>query len=105
MARNLRKNTTEAEAILWNEIRNKKIKGYKFRRQHPLSNYIADFYCHEARLVIEVDGEIHEYSKEYDECRSSMLNEYGITIIRFSNNEIFNDLNSVISRIYLELER
>ncbi|HEX2396443.1 MAG TPA: DUF559 domain-containing protein [Bacteroidales bacterium] len=103
MARSFRKEATEAEDILWNEIRNKRIKGFKFRSQHPLSNYIADFYCHEARLVIEVDGEIHEHSKEYDECRSYMLSELGIKVIRFKNDEIVNDLNSVISRIYLEL--
>ena len=71
-AMELRRTMTEAEIILWNELRNKKLNGYKFRRQHPIKNYVADFYCHEARLVVEVDGEIHkdESTKEYDEKRT-----------------------------------
>jgi len=100
-ARTLRKDQTEAEKILWGHLRNKRLGGYKFRRQHPIKNYIADFYCHEARLVIEVDGKIHTAHDQqvYDEGRTYNLREEGVKVIRFRNEEITNDIGFVLERI------
>ena len=95
----LRKNMTAAETFLWSKIRMKQLKGYWFYRQKPVGNFIADFYCHKAKLVIELDGEIHNQQKEYDLGREAEMEKYGIKIIRFTNDEVFNELNSVIEKI------
>lgn len=99
--RNLRKCQTEAEAILWNEIRNRKLLGIKFRRQHSFSNYIFDFYCAEKQLVIELDGSIHMLAeqKRYDEERESILHGYGFNVLRFQNRRIFDELETVLIEI------
>ena len=88
-AKELRKQQTHAEEILWNYLKTKPF-GFKFRRQHPFSNYILDFYCHSLKLVIEVDGSIHnlEEVKRNDEARQKLLEEDGMTVIRFSNGNI-----------------
>jgi very-short-patch-repair endonuclease len=101
----LKKEMTEAEIILWNALRNCRLNGFKFRRQHPVLRFIADFYCHEAKLIVEIDGDIHNNftRQEYDEGRSNELNEYGIKVIRFSNNDVMNKLNEVLQRINLEI--
>ena len=100
-AQALRKASTEAENLLWQELRNRKLAGLKFRRQHPISNYIADFYCNEKTLVIEVDGNIHNEPaiKEYDKARTQVLNSMGIQILRFTNDEIKNNMPDVLQRI------
>jgi very-short-patch-repair endonuclease len=100
-AHSLRRKMTEAEKRLWNELKNRKLNGLKFRRQHPLRWYIADFYCHERRLVIELDGEIHEKNsiKENDQNRSAELDRLGIIIIRFKNEQILNSLSEVLNEI------
>ncbi len=92
---------TEAEKLLWRELRNRRLKGFKFRRQHPISHFIADFFCHEARLIIEVDGGIHgiEDQKEYDFMRSNEIEQLGIKVIRFTNEEIEQDIKRVLERI------
>jgi very-short-patch-repair endonuclease len=100
-ARDLRKNETSAEDLLWRNLRNRKLSGLKFRRQHPLDKFIADFYCHEKRLVIEVDGSVH-YSrdaKESDEGKTYELKELGITVLRFRNEEVLNDMSLVLKKI------
>ena len=104
-AKFLRNSMTEAENKLWNELRDRRLDGYKFRRQHPIKRFIADFYCHEAKLVVEVDGEIHneESNKEYDEGRTYELAEYSIRVIRFTNWEILNSINMVLNRIIAEI--
>nr|MCU4177914.1 endonuclease domain-containing protein [Marinilabiliaceae bacterium N1Y90] len=79
-AKLLRKDITLPEKLLWNKLRDRQLAGLKFRRQHPIDLFIADFYCHEKRLVVEVDGEIHEYQKEYDEGRTAELERLGITV-------------------------
>jgi very-short-patch-repair endonuclease len=97
-ARALRKTMTLAEKILWMELlSNKKMLGYKFRRQHAFNRYILDFYCHELKLSIELDGEIHEdrIQKEYDEMRTEHLIEFGITELRFKNSEIMGNIDEV----------
>ena len=100
-ARILRKQMTKAEKLLWKELNNKNVLGYKFRRQHPIDIFIADFYCHKAKLVIEVDGEIHckKENKEYDYNRIAELKGYGIKVIRFTNCEIENNIDKVIKEI------
>ena len=100
-AKFLRKDMTLAEEILWKNLKNRKLDGLKFRRQHPLDIFIADFYCHEKKLVIEVDGNVHDIPerKEYDDGRSYLLEEKGIRIIRFRNEEVINDIKMVINKI------
>ena len=100
-ARSLRKETTEAEEKLWQVLRNRAFDGYKFRRQHPIGKYIADFYCHENKLVVEVDGGCHNEAeqKKYDAARTQAINEFGVRVIRFTNDEILNSLPEVLKKI------
>ena len=98
-ARLLRNNMTIPEKILWERLKGKNILGLRFRRQHPIDIFIADFYCHEARLVIEIDGEIHEEQIEYDDGREAEIEKYDIKVIRFTNDEIMNEMESVINKI------
>jgi very-short-patch-repair endonuclease len=101
LAGELRKSMTPAEKILWQKLRNKNVKGYRFRRQHPIKVFIADFFCYEAMLVIEVDGEIHTQARqsERDHERTQVLKELGIQELRFSNQEVFENIEKVIHRI------
>ena len=100
-AKRLRKKETRAEKKLWDLLKGRKCKGLKFRRQHPIHYYVADFYCHEERLIIEVDGGIHSdlRIREHDENRTAELNRYGIRILRFSNEQVINNCDKVISEI------
>ncbi|HMI79245.1 MAG TPA: tryptophan synthase subunit alpha [Ferruginibacter sp.] len=100
-ARSLRKTQTKAEQILWEALRNDQVCKLKFRRQHPFGNYILDFYNHKMKLVIEVDGEIHNDPEveAYDKIRTQNLNENGLTVLRFSNSEVEKNLKEVINKI------
>jgi very-short-patch-repair endonuclease len=100
-ARVLRVTMTKAEIILWSRLRSKKLYGYKFRRQEPIFDYIVDFFCHELRLIVEVDGEMHslEEQKDYDKKRDKILNLNGYYIIRLSNFEIESDTDSAVNKI------
>ena len=106
-AEELRKKMTEAEKKLWEVLKNKKLGGFKFRRQHPILKFILDFYCHEAKLGIEIDGEVHNSKgqKFYDDDRTEILKEYGINIIRFYNDEIIDNLEEVKFKILSELQK
>ncbi|WP_300433882.1 endonuclease domain-containing protein [Christiangramia sp.] len=97
----LRKSLTPAEAFLWKHLRNSKLEGRKFRRQHSIENYIADFYCPQERLIIELDGQVHfnEAAREYDKKRTDDLNMLGIRVIRFENKVVFDNLDFVIQKI------
>ena len=95
---------TEQEVILWSILKNNKW-GYKFRRQHSIDNFIADFFCPVNRLIIELDGSQHLDNKEYDEERTNYFNNLGIRVIRFWNNEVKNNLNGVMIKIEDELRR
>ena len=98
----MRKNPTNAENRIWHEIlRNKKFKGYKFARQKPIDFYILDFYCSELMLGVEIDGNIHNDRVEYDKERINELNSLGIKIIRYFNDQVINNLDSV----YKDLEK
>jgi very-short-patch-repair endonuclease len=101
LAKRLRRNMTPCEKLLWKRLKAGNINGAKFRRQHPIEYYVADFYCHEARLVIEVDGPIHAKpdNREHDENRDAEMNRLGIMVLRFTNDEIKNHIGKVMRRI------
>ena len=100
-AKELRKSQTEAEKALWEALRSRRCGGLKFRRQHPVKDFILDFYCHEYLLGVEVDGLIHENyeAKEYDLNRTAELENLAITILRFKNEEVLTDLSKVLTKI------
>lgn len=104
-ARKLRENLTEQEKVVWEYLRNRPL-GFKFRRQHPVHTYILDFYCHEKRLSIEVDGGYHteEDQEEKDLERTRYLNQIGIKEIRFSNDQVLNHLEKVQLEIKKQLQ-
>lgn len=100
-AKDLKREMTPAEKVLWKELRNNRLDGHKFRGQHPLGQFIADFYCHEKKSVVEVDGDIHDDGdvKERDESRTNELKNFGLTVIRFQNEEIFANLRDALKQI------
>jgi very-short-patch-repair endonuclease len=97
-AKELRKNMTVTEQLLWRRL-NKKQLGVRFKRQHPIDIFIADFYCHQYKLVVEVDGEYHNEQIEYDEGRTAELERFGITVIRFTNDDVMEDIDRVVEEI------
>jgi very-short-patch-repair endonuclease len=103
----LRRSMTKAEAVLWKKLRDRNVFSIKFRRQHPVYNFIVDFYSHEYKLVIEVDGDIHndEIASQYDLGRTEVLNNFGLKVIRFTNNQILYSLDSVIEKIQREIAK
>jgi len=100
-ARELRKNSTKSEIILWTKLKGKQMYGYDFHRQKPIDNYILDFYCYELKLGIEADGYSHQFLHVYnkDTLKEKRMNELGINILRFSDQEILKDTENVISAI------
>jgi len=101
IAYDLRRAMTEAEKALWEKLRNRQLKGYRFRRQHPVREFVVDFFCYEAKLIIELDGEVHDnpFQAERDIERTKMLKNMGLKEIRFKNEEVFKNLDEVISKI------
>jgi very-short-patch-repair endonuclease len=99
LARKMRNEMTLSEGQLWNELSSKKFYGLRFRKQHPTERYIADFYCHEFKLIIEIDGEVHLKQKEYDKRRDDYLTASGYTVLRFTDKEIIADINQVLNGI------
>ena len=98
-ARALRANQTEAEKRLWWRLRGKQVEGFRFRRQAPIGPYIADFVCPSEKLIIEVDGGQHAENEEYDAARTALLEDAGYRVLRFWNNEVFENLDGVLERI------
>jgi len=98
-ARELRRFSTEAEKRLWQALRARRLAGAKFRRQVWLSGYVADFYCPEARLVVEADGGQHDQQRDYDARRSQALEQEGFRVIRFWNNDVIDNLDGVLAAI------
>ena len=100
-AKELRKTTTEAEQILWEKLRAGRFQGIKFRRQHPISKFIVDFYCHQYKLIIELDGIIHQEKdqKERDLGREEELISLGLRVLRFSNDTVIYDMEYVLRMI------
>ncbi len=101
-ARQLRRNATDAESLLWQLLRNRQLDGWKFRRQHPVGPYILDFYCHEAGLAVELDGSQHAEPAQagYDAERTQALETGGIRVLRFWNNEVLKNTNAVLQEIW-----
>lgn len=95
-ARHLRNNSTKAEIILWNQLKQKKMHGMDFDRQRPILNYIVDFYCKDLQLAIEVDGGIHDHQVDYDRKRQFQLEEVGVRFLRFENEDIYDDMDNVL---------
>ncbi len=101
-AKALRENMTQSESLLWEVLRNNNL-GVRFKAQHPIDIFIADFYCHKHRLVIEVDGGVHETQKDYDDGRTAEMESYGIRVIRFRNEDVLSNLDGVIEQIKLKI--
>ncbi len=99
LSRENRKNQTPQEELLWKRLSGKKVGELKFRRQFPIGRYIVDFYNHLNKLVIEIDGKIHEQRKEYDKNRENYLKACGYKIIRFTNDEVESNIEYVIKTI------
>ncbi|MBX9257277.1 endonuclease domain-containing protein [Desmonostoc muscorum CCALA 125] len=105
LARQMRCESTPAEKLLWQRLRHKQLLGFKFRRQQAIDRFIVDFYCHEARLVVEVDGEIHDYSKEEDGIRQEFLESLGLRVVRFRNEDVVERMEGVLEDIAGWLQR
>jgi len=103
-ARLLRENMTFAEKKLWTRLNNHQL-GVRFKPQHPIDIFIADFYCHKHKLVIEIDGKYHDDNKDYDIGRTVELERFDLKVIRFSNEQVINDIDSVVEEIKKSLHQ
>jgi very-short-patch-repair endonuclease len=97
LSREMRRHPTQAEARLWSALRSRQLGGWKFRRQHVIVGYIADFYCADLRLVVEVDGWVHDELRPEDEARETDLRRAGVEVVRFSNDAVFCELHNVLA--------
>ncbi len=111
-ARELRKKQTPAEIKIWDQLRNRRLLGFKFLRQHPIvvnayngktGFYIADFYCSEKKLVIEIDGLIHTFQVDYDKARNDIMKEMGLEVLRITNDEVEKNVYEVLNKIKMKL--
>ena len=98
-ARRIRHQPTAAESILWASLRNRKLGGFRFRRQHAIGRFIVDFYCSDLKLVVEVDGQIHKGRRDEDEARDNFLRERGLSVLRFSNDRVEGALDEALAEI------
>ena len=98
-AKELRRQMTGEERILWQQLRTNRLEGFHFRRQQVIDGFIVDFYCHAAGLVVEVDGGVHEGQAEYDEERDRLLSARGLRVLRVENREVRENLPDVLARI------
>jgi very-short-patch-repair endonuclease len=101
LAQKLRQRETRAERLLWEHLRHAKLEGFKFRRQHPMGRFILDFYCVESKLAIELDGKYHEQEEiqRYDAFRQRMIEQEHIVFLRFDNEEVIDNIETVLSKI------
>ena len=99
IARQMRHEPTEAENILWQHLRRYNLHGYKFRRQHNIERFIVDFYCSKSKLVIEVDGPIHQYQPEEDAIRQEYLENQNLKVLRFTNDVVLKNIDEVMKQI------
>jgi very-short-patch-repair endonuclease len=104
-ARNLRKNSTDAEHLLWSRLRRRQLGGFKFRRQHPVGAYVCDFVCLEATVIVELDGSQHVDQVSYDLHRDSFLRCQGFRVLRFWNADVFSRAAGVTETIFEALYR
>jgi len=104
LSRELRKNSTLSEVLLWNQLKSRKIKDYQFMRQKPISEYIVDFFCSKLKLVIEIDGESHVSKSEADLKRQQKLESLGLSFLRFYDSDVKNNMDGVLKVIYNWIE-
>lgn len=104
IARQFRKEPTKSEAILWQALRGKKLDGLKFRRQQPIGIFIVDFYNSVYRLVVEVDGSVHDDQVDVDKARQDILEQLGLIVLRISAEEVEKNLPTVLKKIHLKIE-
>ncbi len=105
LARQMRHAPTPAEEMLWACVRNRQVRGLKFRRQHAIERFVVDFYCAEAELVIEVDGPIHDYTPDEDAIRQQYLESLGLRVVRFTNDGVLTNLGTVLRELLDLLDR
>ncbi|WP_313885059.1 endonuclease domain-containing protein [Scytonema hofmannii] len=105
LARQMRCEPTPAEKLLWQKLRQKQLLGFKFRRQHAIDRFIVDFSCAEARLVVEVDGGIHDYTQKEDAIRQEFLESLGLRVVRFRNEDVLEGIEGVLEGIAVWLHR
>lgn len=103
--RQLRKNQTKTEEILWQKIRNRQLNGYKFRRQYSVNQFVLDFYCPQEKLAIEIDGDSHfvDGAQEYDQLRQNIIESFGIRFLRFTNDDVYQNIDAVLEVILSNL--
>ena len=101
---NLRKTMTPTETLLWEYLRANRLAGLKFRRQQPIDGFIADFYCHAAGLVVELDGAVHSHTQEYDQLRDQIITARGLFILRFTNDEAEQHIDTILKKIHQTAE-
>ncbi len=112
LCRHFRQNQTLAEKVFWESVRNRRFRNLKFNRQFPIpisngthtGHFIADFYCHEYRLIVEIDGGIHEKQKEYDRYRTMILEQQNFFVVRFINSDVLNSLDLVLEKLENHLD-
>ena len=103
-ARSMRGNPTPAEELVWEQVRNRRFHGLKFRRQHPVDRFIVDFICPEKSVVVEIDGSIHLSTGPEDQAREKVLESHGLRVVRFTNDEVLNDLEGVLARLWENIQ-
>jgi very-short-patch-repair endonuclease len=103
-AQQMRRSMTPAESRLWLRLKSNRLAGLHFRRQQVLGGFIVDFYCHPARLVVEVDGEVHAGQEPYDAERDQLLQQWGLRVLRFSNERVLGDISGVVNEIVAAAE-
>ena len=104
LAKSMRQEPTNAEKLMWDRLRAKRLAGHKFRRQMPIDRFIVDFACFESKLVVELDGGQHAEQARYDEFRTSVINRKGYRVLRFWNSEVFENMEGVLATILANLE-
>ncbi|MGP0628978.1 endonuclease domain-containing protein [Nitrospina sp. 32_T5] len=102
----LRRDSPPAERLLWSRLRRKQLNGYKFRRQYGIEKYVVDFYCPEARLAVEIDGPTHfnDAAEQQDPVRQQRIEKLGITVFRFTNDEVYQNMEGVLTKILEQLD-
>ena len=99
IAKDFRKQPQPSEAVLWNVLRARQLRGFKFRRQQPIGSFVVDFYCDEAGLIVEVDGPIHEHQRDADRQRQELLESLGLRVLRIQADAIISDIDTVLARL------
>jgi len=105
IARQMRREPTEAEAALWQRLRGRRLRGVKVRRQHTIERFIVDFYAAQVGVVIEVDGPVHDFSQEHDAVRQEFLESLGLKVLRFRNEQVLHDIDAVLAEIGIWFDR